>query len=350
LAASIGLRLRTGLDVVVTEAAVEPVERFGESVPPDILLALDRLGLADAFRADGHCPCPGSMSVWGRNRPGYNDFILNPIGPAWHIDRPRFEAMLRTRAQQAGASIWTATRAVAVDDADDDGFIVTVQQRSHGTRRVRAAWVLDATGCAAWFARRHGATRRTHDRMVAIVRLAAIGSGTFTAQTLVEATAPGWWYCARLPHDRIVTVLITDQRQARDYLLADYARWRELLAGTTLLAPRLDACRLDEQRFRTYPVTSAMLDRVEAKRWLAIGDAASALDPIASQGIYKALADAADATEVIAAAAGRRAQPPWSYTERVTARFEDYLANRAYLYGLERRWADAPFWRQRAMV
>jgi flavin-dependent dehydrogenase len=349
LAAAIGLRLRTGLDVVVTEAGGEPVERFGESVPPDILLALHRLGLSDVFRADGHCRCPGSMSVWGRNKPGHNDFILNPIGPAWHIDRPRFEAMLRTRAQQTGASMWTATRAVAVEDADD-GFIVTLQHRSQRTRRIRAGWVLDATGCAAWFARRRGATRRTHDRMAAIVRLAAIGSGTFTAQTLLEATAQGWWYCARLPRDRIVTVLVADQREARRCRLADHARWRELLAGTTLLAPRLDACRLDEQRFRTYPVTSAMLDRVEAERWLAIGDAASGLDPIAAQGIYKALADAADATEVIAAAAGRGAPPPWRYTERVTARFDDYLANRAYLYGLERRWADAPFWRQRAMA
>jgi flavin-dependent dehydrogenase len=349
LAASIGLRLKTGLDVVITEAGSEPVERFGESVPPDILLALDRLGLCDVFRADGHCRCPGSVSLWGRNKPGYNDFILNPIGPAWHIERPRFEVMLRTRAQQTGAVLWTATRAVTVDDVDD-GFIVTLQHRSHDTRRVHAAWVLDATGCAAWFGRRQGATRATHDRMVAIVRLAGIGSGTFTSQTLVEATAQGWWYCARLPHDRIVTVLVTDQREARGCRLADYARWRELLAATILLAPRLAACRLDEERFRTYPVTSAMLDRVEGDRWLAIGDAASGLDPIAAQGIFKALADAADATEVIAAAAGRSGPPPWSYAEQVAARFEDYLANRAYLYGLERRWSDAPFWRQRAII
>ncbi|WAC90205.1 NAD(P)/FAD-dependent oxidoreductase [Mycobacterium sp. Aquia_213] len=345
---SIDLRLRTGLDVVVAEAGGETVERFGESVPPDILLALDRLGLSDVFRADGHCSCPGSVSFWGRNKPGYNDFILNPIGPAWHIDRPRFEAMLRARARETGASMWTATRAVAVDAADD-GFIVTLRHRSQGTRRVRAAWVVDATGCAAWFARRQGARRCTHDRMVAIVRLADIGSGAFTAQTLVEATAQGWWYCARLPHDRIVTVLVTDRHAARGARLADYARWRELLGCTTLLAPRLDACRLGEERFRTYPVASATLDRVEGDRWLAIGDAASSLDPIAAQGIFKALADAADATEVIAAAASCSA-PPWGYTERVAARFEDYLANRAYLYGLERRWAGAPFWRQRTMV
>ena len=34
--------------------------------------------------------------------------------------------------------------------------------------------------------------------------------------------------------------------------------------------------------------------------------------------------------------------------ERVAARFGDYLANRAHLYALERRWADRPFWRERA--
>lgn len=325
------------------------MERFGESLPPDILLALDRLGLSDAFRADGHCHCPGSVSLWGREKPGYNDFILNPLGPAWHIDRPRFEKMLRARARETGASIWTTTRAIAVHDADD-GFVVTLQHRSAGTRRVRAAWVLDATGCAAWFARRQGAARSTHDRMVAIVRLASIGSGTFTSQTLVEAAAEGWWYGGQLPDARIVTILVTDQRGARASMPAGYARWRELLASTKLLAPHLDACRLDEERFRTYPITSSMLDRVEAEHWLAIGDAASGLDPIAAQGIFKALADAADATDTIAAAAGRSAPPPWSYTERVAARFEDYLTNRAHLYRLEQRWVDTPFWRQRAMA
>jgi len=91
-----------------------------------------------------------------------------------------------------------------------------------------------------------------------------------------------------------------------------------------------------------------MLGRVEADRWLAVGDAAAALDPLAAQGIYKALMDAADATKTIAAAVGRSEPPPWRYSDRVAARFEDYLANRAHLYGLEQHWTSAPFWRQRA--
>jgi flavin-dependent dehydrogenase len=128
---------------------------------------------------------------------------------------------------------------------------------------------------------------------------------------------------------------------------AGYAEWRRRLGATRMLAPRLEACRLENERFRTHPATSSILDRVDGERWLAIGDAASVYDPIASQGIHKALADAADATKAIAAATGRTDPPPWRYADRVADRFDDYLANRAHLYALERRWPEAPFWRAR---
>jgi flavin-dependent dehydrogenase len=285
--------------------------------------------------------------VWGREKPGHNDFILNPLGPAWHIHRGRFEAMLRARAGLVGASICTRTRAVAVRCVDD-GFDVLLRHPSEGERCVRAAWVVDATGSRGWFARRQGATRVKHDRMIAIVRFADLAAGTFTSQTVVEATPDGWWYCARVPDDRIVTVLVTEQREARALAAGGYDRWRALLAATSLVAPRLDACRLQAERFRSYPVGSSMLDFVEGDRWLAVGDAACALDPICAQGIYKALADAADATRTIAAAAAGSEPPTWRYADRVAARFQDYLANRAHLYGLERRWPGAPFWRHRA--
>ena len=347
LATAIELRQSSELDVVVAEPRETPTERFGESVPPDILVALERLGLSHAFRAGGHLACPGSISLWGGEKPGHNDFILNPMGPAWHISRTRFEAMLRHRATRLGTSIHAGTRAVAVRRTAED-FEVVLQDPAGGRRPMRAPWVVDASGWRAWFARRQGATRRTLDRMVAIVRFAALRSGTFTAQTVVEATADGWWYCARLPDGLIATVLMTGPRAARPLAADGYAGWRELLAGTRLLAPRLDACALDDERFRAYPVASGILDRVEGDGWIAVGDAASAYDPIASQGIYKALADSADAATTIAAAVRGGQAPPWRYGERVAARFDDYLANRAHLYALERRWADRPFWRERA--
>jgi flavin-dependent dehydrogenase len=91
-----------------------------------------------------------------------------------------------------------------------------------------------------------------------------------------------------------------------------------------------------EERMRAYSVTSGILDSVQGDRWLAVGDAGSAYDPIASQGIYKALADATDACAAIASPASSS-----RYGERVAARFDDYLA---------KRFAQQPFWRGRRLA
>lgn len=333
--------------MVVAEARGDPAERFGETLPPDILLALDRLGLNERFRADGHLPCPGTVSLWGGDRPGHNDFILNPLGPAWHIDRARFEAMLRDRAALAGASVEVCTRAVWARPTGG-GFDVRLDGPAGG-RWVHAAWVIDATGSRAWFARALGARRRREDRMVAILRLATLTSGPFTQQTVIEATPDGWWYCARLPRGRIVTMHAAQPGDARLLTAGDHAGWRRRLAETTSLTRHLDGCTLESERFRACPLVTFRLDPVAGGRWLAIGDAATTFDPLAARGIHKAFADAADACRTITGAMGPPPSPPSAaYRACVEARYADYRNTCAHLYAVERRWADQPFWRARA--
>lgn len=344
LATAIELRQASELDVVVVEARDEPGERYGESLPPDIVIALDRLGVREAFRADGHLTCPGSVSLWGSERPGFNDFILNPLGPGWHISRSRFETMLRARAVQCGASLHANTRAVDAPPRGD-GFDLTLQHADGRRRGLRASWVVDATGWRAWFARRQGAVRVDLDRKVAIVRFATVRSGSFTAQTVVESTPDGWWYCARVPDDQITTVLLTAPQAARAFIRSAHAGWRERLAGTRLLAPRLADCDLVDERFRTFPAPSGILDRVEGRGWLAVGDAAAAYDPIASRGIHSALEDARDAAAAIVSALGGDGGAARPYRQQIEERFHDYLANRDALYAQEQRWPDHPFWR-----
>lgn len=345
LATAVELRQASGLDVVVVEARDAPAERYGESLPPDIVIALDRLGVSDAFRAGGHLPCPGSVSLWGSDRPGFNDFILNPLGPGWHISRSRFEAMLRDRAVDCGASLRTNTR--AVDAAPlGDGYALTLQRSGDRRSVVRASWVVDATGWRAWFARRQGAVRTGVDRNVAIVRFATVRSGSFTAQTVVESTPEGWWYGAQLPDDQVAVVFITARWSARALLDDDHAGWRERLAGTRLLGPRLAKCGLVDERFRAFAAPSGTLDGVDGHRWLAVGDAAAAYDPIASRGIHSALADGRAAAATILGALGLGAAPARAYRQHVEMRVNDYRANRDRLYGQERRWPDHPFWRE----
>jgi flavin-dependent dehydrogenase len=95
---------------------------------------------------------------------------------------------------------------------------------------------------------------------------------------------------------------------------------------------------------------SAILSRVAGERWLAVGDAASAYDPLVAQGIVKALCDGEAAADAIAEfLASADEAPLLAYQDGVFARFTDYLRLRRHLYGLERRWPHAPFWRSRLL-
>lgn len=349
LATAIELRQASALRVVVAEARSSPRERYGESLPPDIMLALDRLGVSGAFRGGGHLPCPGNVSLWGSDRPGHSDFILSPLGPGWHISRARLEAMLRDRAAACGATLRARATAVATARVGD-GFAVTLQGAGGRRDVLQAGWVVDATGWRAWFARRQGAQRRHAERLVAIVRMATDRAGAFTAQTVVEATPDGWWYGARLPDGQLTTVLVTLPSAARALIDDDHAGWRERLAATQLLAPRLAHCDLAGERFRAYPAPSGRLDGAQGEQWLAVGDAAAAYDPIVARGIHSALADARSAAAVILGATGHATRSASDHGAQVAARFEEYLTHRAGLYAQEQRWPDQPFWNAAATL
>lgn len=346
-AAAITVRQRADVGVLLLEAGDYRAERVGESVPPDVCQPLHRLGAWDEFRRAGHDPCPGSASCWGSGRPGYNDFILNPYGHAWHLDRRRFDRMLAERARALGVRVCPRTRFTAARQVPG-GVELTLRDAGGGTRTVHAGRVVDATGAAARLARALGARRRVDDRLFAAVRFAVAEGSEPPAQTLLEAVPEGWWYAARLPDRRVVTMLVAERRTLARLWKQGARGWNDALAATSFVGPRLHGCGLRDESFLLRPAVSCMLDRTEGERWTAVGDAAAAYDPVSAQGIYRAIEDGIEAGEHLAALLTGGAEPPGSPHDARVARYREYLANRAYLYGLERRWPDAPFWRARS--
>jgi flavin-dependent dehydrogenase len=100
-------------------------------------------------------------------------------------------------------------------------------------------------------------------------------------------------------------------------------------------------------RTRVCAAGASRLPAVTGPDWLAIGDAAMAFDPLASQGLFNALYTgftSADAVRRILAGdahavdeMNRSVEPVWSA----------YLDTSRHVYGSERRWADSPFWQGR---
>jgi flavin-dependent dehydrogenase len=346
---------RLGIDdVLVVEAGRYDRVRLGESIPPESRIALERLGALDGFLAAGHEPCLGSCSAWGDGTLGYNDFMFNPHGHGWHLDRRRFDASLAWAAVEAGAELAIGCDFKRADRSLRAPFELRLAPGVGTPTTVRARFVVDASGRRSHFARSMGARQLFHDRLTCVAGfMRATSESRPIRLTMLEAVEYGWWYAARLPNDRLAVAVASDPMIVKRAPLHTRAGWLAGLGATEHLTRELVGCRIggDDLVARTAP--SFVLDRSAGRDWLAVGDAASSCDPISSQGIHNALHDGLRAAEAIAARIGGDAGAPGAYHESVAARFADYLANRNYFYGLERRWAGAPFWvrrRERAVA
>src|SRR5436305_8839949 len=92
---------RRGATVCLYEG--DPAERCGDTLPPEINPLLRDLGVFDEFLSLGPIATPGIVTAWGAAEPYAQDFIRNPHGCGWHIDRRRFDEMLCRLAAGAGA-------------------------------------------------------------------------------------------------------------------------------------------------------------------------------------------------------------------------------------------------------
>jgi flavin-dependent dehydrogenase len=76
--------------------------------------------------------------------------------------------------------------------------------------------------------------------------------------------------------------------------------------------------------------------------WIAVGDAALAVDPVSSGGVTFALRSAIDATAAILMGDAS------AYRESIAAEARRYRQTRSEIYGWEQRFAGQEFWQARA--
>jgi 2-polyprenyl-6-methoxyphenol hydroxylase-like FAD-dependent oxidoreductase len=348
-ATALALSARGVRNVLVIDKQAQARWRIGESVPPATGPILQRLGVWEAFRAQQHLPSAGSCAGWGRAQLAYNDAILDKQGKGWHLDRPAFDSMLSEQAARRGARIADGYRFHDIERRDD-GFVLDVQDPAGAHCRVATEFLVDATGIAAGAVRRLGVARNQIDCLVVIGTIVTLGKPKeVPSQALVEACEDGWWYAAKLPEGRMIVAMAVEPEQRGRYTQPEV--WHAALAATRHVAGWLEKGRATvtiEQALETALAPTAILSCVVGEGWLAVGDAASSYDPIAAQGVLKALADGEAAAEAIAAyRSGQDRSFLRSYQDEIFARFRDYLRVREQLYLQEQRWPNAAFWRRR---
>jgi flavin-dependent dehydrogenase len=347
-ATALSLALRTTAKILVVEASRYEGSRIGETIPPDTRLVLEQLGVWNDFVSEPHEPCLGSCSSWGDTNLGYNDFLFNPYGNGWHLDRRRFDSFLAKKTEGRGAEVRTGTKFVSAERMGSEGFRLRLMGDDGKTKTVTARFVVDAMGMHSGFAQQMGAKKLFLDRLICVAAFFELAaSASFSQLTMLEAVEYGWWYAAKLPNGRLAVALASDPEMIRRSGLNQKDEWLARLRETKHVSSALANCPLIEGSLQVCNAPSLLLDRAVGNDWLAVGDAASTYDPISSQGIYKALANGVQAAEVIAAFLAGDGEGLSDYQAAVASRFEDYLVNRNFFYGMEQRWSASPFWSRR---
>lgn len=351
--AAAGLALaRAGLRVRLCEHDGARPFRVGEGLPPSARSLLRDLGVLDRMAADGHRTSPGTLAFWGSDRPRAEDTLFGLHGQGWQLDRVRFDATLREAAAMAGADVRNATlRLDAAGDARTPHRLVARDAQGSETR-LEARWLIDASGRAASFARAFGAERIAHDRLFAFhLRLQGGADTDREGRTRVESVEDGWWYSVLLPSgERLVAFLCDVDADARRRLLDGDGLWRHLAGAPQLHALCVSHGWHPQGRARGAEASSIELDRAAGERWLAVGDAALAFDPLSSKGLSSALYTGLRAADAILACDRGDAAALDGYAQHLRDIHRVYREQLRAFHAMEMRWPDAAFWRRRQVV
>jgi flavin-dependent dehydrogenase len=347
--AALSLRLaRVGCSVILLESSAFDEFRVGESLPPPAAARLRRLGVWEAFLQTMPVPVYGVQSAWGTEELASSTFLGDPLLNGWHLDRPLFDGMLNSAAEDAGARIFRRARARNIESAPGSHWSVTASS-AQGELRIVSRFLVDATGRSTHLCRRLGIGRRRADRLIGIAELWSEKSPGEPLPSQIEAHPFGWWYSAGLPGGRVIAVFFTDSDLSARHGLARAPAWRRLLEESHHTYDRLSAC-IPSGSLQVFPAASHCLDRAAGPSWLAVGDALIGRDPLSSSGIDFALASAERASSVLCALADGDDESADAYNSEVRADFAAYLRQRCAYYAMERRWPNSPFWRRRHFV
>jgi flavin-dependent dehydrogenase len=333
--------------VVLVERSGTDRRREGESLPPAAGRLLADMGLLASFMSGPHLACLGHRSAWGAPDIAEIDFLRDPDGHGWHIDRSHFDSWLRSVAVERGAHLLRP--AEVVDFARQGDAWSGEAQTCDGRVAIEARVLIDASGRRASLARRLGAQRQHDDRLVCGWIGGRAQDGPASAGfSIVEAVEEGWWYTAPIPGGRRIVAFHTDA----DLAAAEVARaadgLRERATALTHLSAVLSQCGFVEDGAAGFTAAhGAALSPCSGEGWLAVGDAVLAFDPLAAQGLFNALYTGLAGAAAVAGYCGGDGRAFTDYAAAVGRIRRHYESSRLLWYGLEHRWSDAPFWQRR---
>jgi flavin-dependent dehydrogenase len=329
-----------GLAVLLLERTRFDQPRIGEVLPAAALSLLRQVGFP-LEKLDGMSTASHMVaSAWGEARLLENHHLFSAAGQGFHLDRNRFDAALCLHAEASGAEVRMGTSLHAAS-RDGGHWHLELSDGAHASAR----FVVDATGRRCQFARSQGVMPHALDGLTAYSRFAREREGG-EGSIIIEACQHGWWYTAPLPNGRRIVSFLSDVDLARGLGMPSLQTWGELLDATEYIVPHVRHAEC-EDTFVVRSASTAMLSAAGGEGWLATGDALASCDPLAAQGIAKAIHSGVLASYAAVDALHGKANSHSRYGALMARHMEGFLRMHAVHYAQEMRWPEMPFWSRR---
>ncbi|QYR53238.1 NAD(P)/FAD-dependent oxidoreductase [Lysobacter soyae] len=293
------LLARKGWKVVLLEKAEHPRFHIGESLLPQGIPVLERLGVLDQVRACSVLKLgadfpndDGSYSVFD-----FGNSLRAQPNFAFQVKRADFDQILFDNASAAGVETYENTRVTAVDFADDDA--ITVQA---GDRRWTPRYLIDASGRDTFLANKLKLKQKNDKHASAAVFSHYEGvrmrEGRDAGNVSIYRHDHGWLWL--IPLSEGVTSI--GAVCYPEYLKQRTGSLEEFLLQTCEKAPELKERMAGATRVADVHATGNYAyecTRMNGPRWTLLGDAYSFVDPMFSSGVFLALHGAEKCAETV---------------------------------------------------
>ena len=302
---------RAGLEVLIIERQQFPRFHIGESLLPKNMELFRELGLEEKLRSIPHIDKNGVELTLGHETESSFFSFADCLGPseprALNVERAPFDALLLDEAERAGAIVLRGTAVRALQSLKDNDVTLLV-----GEQRVRAKYVIDASGQSTYVAK-HLGTRKLLAGMKKIAHYRHFrnvwrNSGLREGYATIVMMRDGWFWIIPLDETTTSVGLVMDQDLGKQVPLPP----DEMLAWGIARCPTMARRMVDAVAQGSCHVSADFSYRCKpyaGEGYFLVGDAAAFLDPVFSTGVCMGMMSATHAAKQLIAILQHDASP-----------------------------------------
>jgi len=275
LALAAGLSLSISNEITVIEKSSYDGNVSGEHLRAEIVPILNDLKIPTEILFENSTSCNGVAGKWA-NRSIRSESIFNPYGPDYIVHRPHFESALVGHLEKRGVKFCLGMTYAAIGSCE-----ISLKNKT-----IPYDLLFDCSGRTS---RTFDNTRLIFDNLLGVSFYLPSGPNG-DAEVQIESAERGWWYYTHDRSRQIVT-FFTDA----DIYSEIKGDLQQELDKTDVIRTRCN--RLNDPRHVSPAYTSIL--KTNPNGIYQVGDSYFSLDPLSSQGMYKAFAQAAKTSKLV---------------------------------------------------